>query len=70
MEVIRVRRVVNNDNVLHRPSQQGKIFDVAALVREAVISVEAVWDKTILVDGIHEWIRIDTHRGRVDHDLI
>lgn len=70
MKVVRVRRVVNNNHIGHRAAEQGKILDVAALIRKAVVTVESEGDQPVLVYRVNEWIGVDGHRSCVNDELV
>jgi len=70
VEEVCVRRIVHDNNIFHIAAKQGKIFDVGALEAEAVLAVETHRDQGVLVKCVHQWVRVDAHRGCVEHDLV
>jgi hypothetical protein len=61
VEEVRVRRVVDNNNVFHRPSQQREVLDVGALEGKAVLSVQPHGDQYVLIESVDEGVRVDAH---------
>ena len=53
VKVVRVGRVVDNDNVFHVAPEEGQVLDVAALEAEAVLTVQPHRDQLVLVQRIH-----------------
>lgn len=49
MEEIRVGRVVNDDNVFHRPAEQGQVLDVRTHIIKAMLTVKPHGNQSVLV---------------------
>lgn len=70
MEEIGIRWVIDNYNVFHRPADQWEIFDVRALEWETMLSVESERYQGVLVQSIHQRVRVDVHWGGVENDFV
>ena len=70
MKVICIGRVIDYDNVFHVAAEERQILNVAPLEAEAVLTVQAHRDQLVLVQRVHQRVRIDAHRGRIKHNLV
>ena len=70
VEIVRVRRVVQDDSVRQVAAQKRHIFDVAALIRKAVVTEQPERDQPVRIDRIHQRVGVNAHTRRVNDEFV
>ena len=66
----RYRRIVNYYHILHRPPQSSQILHKRITIKCTMLSKQLIRTHSLLIQPIHQWLRIFRQRCSINHYLI